>query len=37
VAAPSGGGATPAGSYVVTVSGVSGTLTHAVTVTLVVQ
>jgi hypothetical protein len=37
VAVPTGGGVTPAGSYAVTVSGVSGTLTHAVNVTLTVQ
>jgi len=37
VAVSTGGGATPSGSYSVTVSAVSGTLTHATTVTLGVQ
>jgi hypothetical protein len=36
-AAPASGGATPAGSYSVTVNGTAGTLTHSTTLTLVVQ
>jgi hypothetical protein len=36
-AAPATGGATPAGSYSVTINGVAGTLTHSTSVTLAVQ
>jgi hypothetical protein len=37
VALPTAGGATPAGTYTVTISGVVGTLTHSTGVTLGVQ
>ena len=36
-AAPATGGATPAGSYSVTINGVAGSLTHSTSVTLTVQ